>query len=146
MSNKSRKGSTRYLVAEAEPVDPEIEAEEAERIAKLEDALETPGRKGLEKLVGMVFDGRNKPEPAPKPDLDTGAKEAGTDLTLSTEHCAPTEREPLREPTAYEAAILYGLRDKPVYQGTVEPWRVDERRRRNKAARATRRRQRRRAA
>lgn len=134
MSNKSRKGSTRYLTAPAEDVEPD--PEEEARVERLTDALETPGRKGLEKLVGMVLDARNKPEPAK---VDTGSGDGGADLVLPS-------AEPLREPTDYELAILHGLRDKPTYQGTVEPWRVDERRRRNRAARRTRRQQRRRAA
>lgn len=47
---------------------------------------------------------------------------------------------PLREPTDYERAILAGLQRLPhVYQGTVDPVTVSERRRRNKAARRSRR-------
>jgi hypothetical protein len=127
MSNKSR-GRHRFDV---EP-EPEPDPDEEQRIARLEDALETPGRKGLEKLVGMVMDARNKPEPKPAEPAER------TELQLPA-------RDALREPTAYESAILYGLRDKPVYQGTVEPWRVADRRRRNRSARRTRQQQRRRA-
>lgn len=45
-----------------------------------------------------------------------------------------------REPTEYELATLRGLQQLPhVYQGTVDPVTVAERRRRNKAARRSRR-------
>lgn len=51
-----------------------------------------------------------------------------------------------REPTEYELAILHGLQRQPhVYQGTVDPVTVAERRRRNKAARRSRRMNRRRS-
>lgn len=46
----------------------------------------------------------------------------------------------LREPTGYDMAILKGLQLKRhVYQGTVDPVTVAQRRRRNKVARRSRR-------
>lgn len=44
-----------------------------------------------------------------------------------------------REITEYERAILAGLQHKPVYQGTVDPVTVQERRARNRVARRSRR-------
>ncbi len=42
-------------------------------------------------------------------------------------------------PSSYELAILTGLQRKPVYQGTVDPQTVNERRTANRRARRSRR-------
>lgn len=128
MSNRSR---GRHAMAGA-PAAPEPSAEDQEVADRLEDAMNTPGKAGLKKLVGMVIDARNKPDPKPEPADDGDRKPF-------------VPGKPMREPTQYEMAILGGLHDKPVYQGTVEPWRVDERRAQRKARRRTRQRQQRRA-
>jgi hypothetical protein len=113
------------------PAAPEASDEDKAMAERLDDAMNTPGKAGLKKLVGMVLDARNAPDPKPdEPAEDQKPFVPG---------------KPLREPTAYEMAILGGLHDKQVYQGTVEPWRVDGRRARNKARRRTRQRQQRRA-
>lgn len=48
-------------------------------------------------------------------------------------------KDPTREPTEYELAILTGLQRKPMYAGTVPAIEVDRRRVRNRAARRARR-------
>lgn len=96
---------------------------------RVRDAMETKGPAGLSKLVGLILEDKERAEnPAAPP-------------TALDEPAGTIEAEPIsvREPTAYERAILSGMGGKPMYAGTVEPWRVDQRRRRNKAARAARR-------
>ena len=44
-----------------------------------------------------------------------------------------------RQVTAFERSILVGLQHKPVYQGTVDPVVVQQRRTRNRAGRRSRR-------
>lgn len=43
------------------------------------------------------------------------------------------------EPSRYSAMILGGLQGKPIYQGTVDPQTVADRRTRNRASRRSRR-------
>jgi hypothetical protein len=131
MSNRSR---GRHALAPATA--PEPTADDKAVAERLDDALNTPGKAGLRKLVGMVLDARNKPDPETDPDDDPDpANDPRRGFVAS----------PFREPTPYEMAILGAMKDKPMYGGTVEPWRVDERRARNKARRRTRQRQQRRA-
>lgn len=100
---------------------------------RVRDAMETPGRPGLSKLVGLILEDKERAEhPAapptaldPEPQAPVGSKISGL--------------ESLREPTAYERAILSGMALRPMYGGTVDPETVRHRRRRNKAARIARR-------
>jgi hypothetical protein len=115
------------------PAAPEPSEDDKQVAERLDDALNTPGKAGLKKLVGLVMDGRNKPDP----DEATEGDKAGDPK--------PFVAAPFREPTAYEMAILGGMKDKPMYGGTVEPWRVWHRRMRNKMRRRTRQQQRRKA-
>ena len=127
MSNRSR---ARHVLYADEP-DPEVAAEaeaQTDRMSRVADAFATPGRKGLDKLVALLMDADKPAKPAspippvPEPEPEAPAR---------------------RTPTPYEAAITTAVAGQNTYAGTVEPWRVAERRRHNKAARAMRRRQRR---
>lgn len=103
MSNRSR-GRHRFNVpAAAEGADPDA----AERDAKLADAvetLETDKKSGLSKLVGLILDDREKElsEPA-RPDLKVVDPPADKVVPFDP------DAKGLREPTAYEAAILHAL-------------------------------------
>lgn len=128
MSSKSR-GRHRF----AQDAEREAAAEEKKsRWAEVSDAFERANtRSGLRDLVGLMLKDReeqlapDKPEPAkPAPDPQ------------------PRRGDVVREPTQYERSILHALGSRHVYPGTVEPWRIEQRRRRNRAARAARRRNR----
>jgi hypothetical protein len=101
---------------------------------RVRDAMETAGRPGLEKLVGLILEDKERADhPAPPVDLD--AEPSRWSSLADSEPAAV----PFRDPTAYERAVLSAMGTRPMYGGTVEPWRVADRRRRNRAARAARR-------
>lgn len=127
MSNRSR---ARQRVDPPEAPDPA----EVERGKAAAAAFEAAGTKqGLSRWVGLMLAERKRQlEP------DAGMATVG-DAVAAGEIDAATEPVGLREPTPYERAMLFAMGDKPMYGGTVEPWRRDQRRRRNKAARAARR-------
>lgn len=135
MSSKSR-GRHRF---DQEMSERDAAAEEQQsKWATMMDAFERANtRGGLRDLVGLVLKDREEelaPTPPAKADPQGPRLHSGG---------------PVREPTQYEQAILSGLARKAgwnqrggrgidPYGGTVEPWRIEQRRRRNKAARAAR--------
>lgn len=163
MSNRSR-GRHRFDQEEKPEPDP-VADEMAADVDEAFKAFDTGDKKtGLEKLVGVVMKDRERALAAPdKPELQMPAPKDDDRPTFDP------DAKGLREPTAYELATLQALGNRTtvvhrpdapngtpkalefpvntlsggVYGGTVEPWRVEQRRQRNKAARAMRKRQRR---
>lgn len=160
MSNRSR-GRHRFDQEDKPDPDP-VGDEMAADVDEAFKAFDTGDKKtGLEKLIGVVMKDRERALATPdKPEL----------VMPAAPDTEPRSFDPdakgLREPTAYEQAVLLALGNRettidrsqvggapmtvPVsvasggmYGGTVEPWRVEQRRARNKAARKMRRRQRR---
>lgn len=164
MGNKSR-GRHRFdKEPEVEP-DPAQEAMDADVDAAFK-AFDTGDKKtGLAKLIGAVMKDRDR---ALAPDMPKGGGMvtiadgvAAGEVTPEDAAAAAERVKGLREPTAYESAVLMALGGRSVtidrsqiggrpwvvpinlasggvYGGTTEPWRVEERRRRNKAARRAR--------
>lgn len=136
MSNKSR---ARHVLYADDAPDPDEVAEaeaQTDRMSRVADAFATPGRKGLDKLVALLMD-----------DAPTRVGRAcrGAEVVDNARKVGDggMAGDPVRTPTPYEAAMTTAIGGQNTYAGTVEPWRVAERRRHNKAARAMRRRQRR---
>lgn len=161
MSNKSRARGRLWddePAAEPEPLDPDYQAQ-LDDVAAMADAFDKGDtRTGISKWAGLVLRDRAKALATP----DTAAEPVAK---VDTPAFDP-DAKGLREPTAYEASVLEALGNRttvidrssvgqpPVevhianvsggmYGGTVEPWRIEQRRARNKAARLMRRRQRR---
>lgn len=153
MSNRSRARYRAEADDDAEAVDPA----EAERVAEAKAAMDDPNKRaGLAKLIDVVMRSRDDGK-APPAELITGASRVDEARRIAA---AAPRPEPMREPTPFEAAILFALGNRttvidcgsrppmevPVavasggmYGGTVEPERIAHRRRRNKVARASRR-------
>lgn len=96
------------------------------------DAFDLAGinpRAGISKWVGAMLNARDRAQ------QECQSENAGENMPENM----PAAAAALREPTPFERAVLGGMARKPMYGGTVEPWRVDERRRRNRAARKSRR-------
>lgn len=118
------------------PAEPSVTAEEQQRLEDVVDAYELAEinpRGGIAKFVSAVFGARDRAQ-----DPDDEPENPGGNMPENI----PATPAGLREPTPFGRAILGGMARKPMYGGTVEPWRVDERRRRNRAARKARRAQR----
>lgn len=115
------------------PAATSVTAEERQQLDDVVDAFELAEvnpRGGIGKFVSAVFSARDR---AQQPDVEP------EDPAEHMPENMPATPQALREPTPFERAILGGMARKPMYGGTVEPWRVDERRRRNRAARKARR-------
>lgn len=129
MSNKSR---ARGRAEPAPEPSPKI-AEQNQQIGDVMEAMETVQtnpRAGIAQFVDAVFSARDRAEADAEPDPVEPDREVAADP------------DPLREPTPYERAVLSGMVNRPMYGGTVEPWRVDERRRKTRRARKARQRNR----
>jgi hypothetical protein len=110
-------------------MDPADEADLNEAIEAFELADINP-RGGISKWVGVMLNARDR---AQEPDDECEKTAENMPESMPVKPRAP------REATPFERALLGGMARKPMYGGTVEPWRVEERRRRNRAARRARR-------
>lgn len=163
MSNRSR-GRHRFDVEPETPPDPD-EVERTEHLDAAFRAFDTGDKKtGLAGLIDIVLRDREK---ALAPIMPKKSGMATVDDAVAAGEMTPEQaavvrrRQPFRAPTPYESAMLSALGAREttidrsqiggrpmvvpvniasggVYGGTVEPWRVDQRRRRNKAARRAR--------
>ena len=161
MSNKSRARFRAERIAE------QAEAEEAARpdpevVAGVDDMIgafeKGDNRSGMSKWARLVLRDREKAMATPK--IAAAAADVAESLAARDRRKAFVPAGELREPTAYEAAILYAMGNRwalvdrmsgppmfapvntisgGVYGGTVGPARIAKRRARNKAARAARR-------
>lgn len=135
MSAKSR-ARNRFEPAPEPAIDPADQEDMAEAMEAFELAGINP-RAGISKWVGAALGARERAMTQQRGGVEVVTQD-GTVFPF------PLYEQPraLREPTPYERAILGGMAHQPMYGGTVEPWRVDERRRRNRAARKSRKRNR----
>lgn len=135
MSSKSR-ARNRFEPPAEPPMDPADQADLTEAVDAFELADINP-RAGISKWVGVMLQARDRAQQERKPTVRYLDKD-GNEIPGES----PAEPAALREPTPYVRSLLGGMARKPMYGGTVEPWRVDDRRRRNRTARKTRRAQR----
>lgn len=163
MSNRSRaRFRSDYTPAEPEaPVDEQLAADVEDMVTAFDKGDQ---KAGISKWAGLILRDRQNALADPE-------KPVTAEQTWATDHAQ--RREPLRDPSPFEAAVLFALGNRTtviegratnkrgrvihppivlpvtvasggIYGGTVEPERVAARRRRNKAARAARSGQRRR--
>lgn len=134
MSAKSR-ARNRFESPDEPTMDPADQADLNESMDAFELADINP-RAGISKWVGVMLNARDR---AKQPDSANQIDQNTADVVGAQSAAGTPLSKRLDEPTPYERAILGGMARKPMYGGTVEPWRVDERRRRNRAARKARR-------
>ncbi|AYB69401.1 hypothetical protein SEA_GANCHO_59 [Mycobacterium phage Gancho] len=152
MSNKSRaRGRVEAAFDEARAAEANApHPDDVADVTTMAEALETGDTKSfVSKWAGLVLRDRDRALANPEAAV-------GVEQTWPTAD-RPAKPEPVREPTPFEAAVLFALGNRtvvrptggapihlpvnvmsPIYGGTVEPETVAARRRRNKAARAAR--------